>query len=192
MNFYSQIGQDRLVVKYSKEKRNGTFVDIGSGFPININNTFVLEKEYDWSGISIDLYLYSEKDGSKWNDNRKTKLIIKDALSIDYSTMFEENDLPKKIDYLSIDLEPPDLSLKCLFMIPFDEYIFNIITFEVDNLRGEYQDRIIKSRNFLQSKGYVLIGSLCNGQDDVYLHNSISHLIDEFQFQDENIIWTKF
>jgi hypothetical protein len=191
MNFYSQIGQDRLVLKYLKNKKNGTFVDIGCGFPKHINNTYLLETEFDWDGVSVDLITYSEQDGLTWNDFRKTKLVLNDALTINYSTLFKESNLPINIDYLSMDLEPPDLSLECLYKIPFDEYQFNIITFEVDNNREGDENRINKSREFLTSKGYTLIGSLCSGQDDVYLHNSLIGLTNEFQFVDDEIIWTK-
>ena len=191
MDFYSQIGQDRLVLKYLKNKKNGTFVDIGCGFPKYINNTYLLETEFDWNGVSVDLIMYTEQDGLTWNDCRKTKLVLNDALTIDYSTLFKESNLPINIDYLSMDLEPPDLSLECLFKIPFDEYQFNIITFEVDNNREGDENRINKSREFLTSKGYTLIGSLCSGQDDVYLHTSLIGLTNEFQFVDDEIIWTK-
>jgi hypothetical protein len=191
MNFYSQIGQDILVLKYLKNKKNGTFVDIGCGFPKHINNTYLLETEFDWNGVSVDLIMYTEQDGLTWNDCRKTKLVLNDALTINYSTLFKESNLPINIDYLSMDLEPPDLSLECLFKIPFDEYQFNIITFEVDNNREGDENRINKSREFLTSKGYTLIGSLCSGQDDVYLHNSLIGLTNEFQFVDDEIIWTK-
>jgi hypothetical protein len=191
MDFYSQIGQDRLVLKYLKNKKNGTFVDIGCGFPKHINNTYLLETEFDWNGVSVDLIMYSEQDGLTWNECRKTKLVLNDALTINYSNLFKEINLPINIDYLSMDLEPPDLSLECLYKIPFDEYQFNIITFEVDNNREGDENRINKSREFLTSKGYTLIGSLCSGQDDVYLHNSLIGLTNEFQFVDDEIIWTK-
>ena len=191
MDFYSQIGQDRLILKYLKNKKNGTFVDIGCGFPKYINNTYLLETEFDWSGVSVDLIMYTEQDGLTWNDCRKTKLVLNDALTINYSSLFKESNLPINIDYLSMDLEPPDLSLECLFKIPFDEYQFNIITFEVDNNREGDENRINKSREFLTSKGYTLIGSLCSGQDDVYLHNSLIGLTNEFKFVDNEIIWTK-
>ena len=55
MTSYSQIGQDRLVVHLTKEKRCGTFVDIGCSRPSLINNTFLLENEYQWTGLSIDI-----------------------------------------------------------------------------------------------------------------------------------------
>lgn len=189
--FFSQIGQDRLVLKYLKNKKNGSFVDIGCGYPKYINNTYVLESQFEWSGVSIDLLQYSETDGSVWNDCRTTKLILHDALTLKYSDLFKENNLPINIDYLSLDLEPPDLTLECLYKIPFDNYQFNIITFEVDKNREGDEKRIKDSRDFLQSKGYILIGSLCYGQDDVYLHNSLVSLTEEFQFVDDEIIWTK-
>ena len=191
MELYSQLGQDRLILNYLKKKKNGTFVDIGCGFPKHINNTYLLETEFDWDGVSVDLIMYTEQDGLTWNDCRKTKLVLNDALTINYSSLFKESNLPINIDYLSMDLEPPDLSLECLFKIPFDEYQFNIITFEVDNNREGDENRINKSREFLTSKGYTLIGSLCSGQDDVYLHNSLIGLTNEFQFVDDEIIWTK-
>lgn len=191
MNFYSQIGQDRLVLKYLNNKKNGTFIDVGCGYPKYINNTYLLETEFNWDGISIDLHMYTEEDGLIWNDCRKTKLILNDALTLNYSSIFKENNLPINIDYLSMDLEPPDLSLQCLFKIPFDEYTFNIITFEVDKNREGDIKRITESRDFLTSKGYTLIGSICSGQDDIYLHNSLIGLTEEFSFIDEEIIWTK-
>jgi hypothetical protein len=190
MNFYSQIGQDRLVLKYLKNKKNGTFVDIGCGFPKHINNTYTLESELGWSGVSIDLLLYSEEDGSTWDICRSTKIILHDALTLNYSELFKQNNLPNNIDYLSIDLEPPDLSLNCLYKIPFDEYSFNIITFEVDKNREGDIDRIEKSRELLLLNGYTLIGSICSGQDDVYIHNSLMDSIKDMNFKDENIIWT--
>ena len=191
MNFYSQIGQDRLVLKYLKNKMNGTFVDVGCGFPKFINNTYALENNFNWNGISVDIHMFTEEDGMVWDDCRNTKLILADALTINYSSLFKENNLQINIDYLSMDLEPPDLSLECLFKIPFDEYTFNIITFEVDNNREGDNRRISESREFLKSKGYTLIGSICSGQDDVYLHNSLIELTNEFTFFDEDIIWTK-
>ena len=110
MEFYSQIGQDILVLKYLKNKQNGSFVDIGCGFPKYINNTYVLESEFNWNGVSVDLHTYTETDGLVWNDCRSTKLVLHDALTLNYSDLFKENNLPINIDYLSLDLEPPDSS----------------------------------------------------------------------------------
>lgn len=37
-----------------KEKRDGYFVDIGAFDGINLSNTYVLEKNYGWSGICVE------------------------------------------------------------------------------------------------------------------------------------------
>jgi hypothetical protein len=140
MEFKSQIGQDSFVLNQLKNKKNGFFIDIGSGHPININNTIILEKDYDWSGISFDIgppHTYGLGDVSVeefikiWNDNRNTKLITGDSREHDFRKIFEDNNVPKIIDYLSIDLDPPTVTFEVLKMIPFDEYQFRVITFNM-------------------------------------------------------------
>lgn len=190
MKHYSQIGQDLIVLKYLKNKKNGVFVDIGCGYPKYINNTFLLEEDYNWSGLSIDLHDCVESDGIKWDGIRNTKRLLTDALTVNYSKLFKDENLPKVIDYLSMDLEPPSLTMDCLYKIPFDEYTFNVVTFEIDKGRDNDVERITNSRDYFKSKGYILLGSLCGGQDDVYIHNSLSHLETELSFYDESINWT--
>ncbi len=73
MEKFSQIGQDIIVRIYFNEKLNGTFLDIGCGYPKKINNTYLLEKDLNWDGISIDLENYVEDDGTMWEDCRKQK-----------------------------------------------------------------------------------------------------------------------
>jgi FkbM family methyltransferase len=52
---YSQIGQDYWVIhEVFLQKRQGYFVEIGSADGIFINNTYLLEKHYDWSGLCIE------------------------------------------------------------------------------------------------------------------------------------------
>lgn len=47
----AQIFQDLFVLYLTKEKRKGFFVDFGATNGIELNNTYLLEKEYEWSGI---------------------------------------------------------------------------------------------------------------------------------------------
>ena len=35
-------------------KKNGFFLDIGAGDGVNISNTFILEKNFNWNGIVCD------------------------------------------------------------------------------------------------------------------------------------------
>lgn len=175
MNSRSQIGQDRFVQDVLKNKKNGYFVDIGCGNPELFNNTFVLEKDLDWQGVAIDI----EIDKNEWSRLRpKTKTYEIDALVLDYKSVFQKNNLPQNIDYLSIDLEPPRLTLECLKKIPFDTYTFNVITFEVDKYRSS---NVLFSRPYFLEHGYVHIsehGVKENGilkvMDDFYIHHTLA------------------
>ena len=50
----SQFGEDKKIIKLFKEKRNGTYLDLGCFHPIRQNNTYMLHK-LGWKGINIDL-----------------------------------------------------------------------------------------------------------------------------------------
>jgi hypothetical protein len=104
-------------------------------------------------------------------------------LQINYSELLSELNAPKVIDFLTMDLEPPSLTFECLYKIPFDEYKFNIITFEIDEGREGGNERKSESRNYLKSKGYTLLGNL-GGQDDFYINDSLSGLKNEINFFD--------
>jgi hypothetical protein len=94
-------------------------------------------------------------------------MIIAYALVVDFLDKFKENNLPPVIDYLSYDLEPPEVTFESVQRIPFDEYTFNVITYEHDGYRmGDTFKQ--ESRDFFDSKGYVLVHEL-NNQDDIYM-----------------------
>jgi hypothetical protein len=189
MEIYSQIGQDKLVLTYLKNKKNGYFMDIGCCYPKYINNTYLLEKDYSWDGISIDIVDFVEPNGETWSDCRDTIHVIEDALKINYKKLLSDYNAPKVIDYLSMDLEPPSLTLECLDLIPFDEYQFNFISFEVDFGREGYEQRIEKSRTIFEKNGYVYVGPICGGQDDIYVHSSLEYLKNEISLKDAAGIW---
>jgi FkbM family methyltransferase len=47
----SQIFQDSFVLTVLRKKRNGFFVEFGAGDGVRFSNSFMLEKEFGWSGI---------------------------------------------------------------------------------------------------------------------------------------------
>ena len=49
-------------------KKNGVYVELGSSHPINGNNTYTLESNYGWTGLSIDI---EEKMCNEFNNIRK-------------------------------------------------------------------------------------------------------------------------
>lgn len=51
----SASGQDLFVIAMTQGKNDGFFLEFGACFPNLGNNTFLLEKLLNWSGISIDL-----------------------------------------------------------------------------------------------------------------------------------------
>lgn len=176
--YKSQIGQDKFVLERLNFKKGGTFVDIGAGHPIIINNTYIFEVEYDWTGVSLDYgkgqahkceHLSDDQYLKFWEDNRSCPLTIGNALEVDYIQLFEDAGLPEIIDYLDIDIEPPKASLQTLMKIPFDKYKFRVITFEHD----DYRDSTNKTpaREYLLGLGYTYVPSNYGVQEDWYVLN---------------------
>jgi len=170
---YSQVWQDIFALVVNDAKRDGTFVEIGGGQPKVGNNTWLLEKEYNWSGVSVEL---DQELCSMWEGQRpNTELICGDALEIPWDDL----DLPSKMDYLSFDLEPPEVTLEVLKKFPLDKYQFNCITYEHDMYR-QWGD-VIGHRDIFSKHGYDLVGfQIHNGpccMEDWYVHESIPNEI---------------
>lgn len=151
---YSQIYQDIFVLSMLNGKKNGTFLEIGAAEPFKGSNTALLEKQFDWKGVSIE---YDEKFIENYKRNRSSKILQTNALEIDYAKLLEENYDSNIIDYLQLDIEPAKNTYECMLKIPFDEYKFAVITYEHDYYVDVTRSYREKSREFLKSKGYVLV-----------------------------------
>jgi hypothetical protein len=152
---YSQAFQDLFVLTMTNGKKNGTFLEIGAFQAKYISNTYLLEKKFNWSGISIDVQDISK---SFSEHSRSSKLIIQDALTIDYESLLQNNKFSYNIDYLQLDIDPALNTLECLKIIPFNKYKFSVITYETDIYRSSKEIRD-ESRNILKNYGYELIFS---------------------------------
>ena len=53
-SFKSQFNQDKHVIDIYNGKKNGFFVEIGAYDGIESSNTYVLEKEYNWTGLCVE------------------------------------------------------------------------------------------------------------------------------------------
>jgi len=171
MNYYSQIGQDKWVCEKLNFLKNGTWLDIGCQNPIYINNTYAMESQLSWSGLSIDIDTAAINSWTQSGRNL-SHLINADALALNYEELLHSFNFPKVIDYLSMDLEPPTLTLKALYKIPFNSYKFKCITYETDAYRNLGTET--PARNYLMDQGYVLVvpsQTQSIPQDDFWMHS---------------------
>ena len=150
---WSQSMQDMFVLMALDGKRNGVYVELGADLPRIINNTYLLETEFDWAGVSFE---YDAEKVAFFNTIRRNKCICTDATTFDYKFLFEERNYPKQIDYLQLDLDPAEGTLAALKQIPLDDYRFTAITYETDVYRAgaDVQDEEIE---YLKSYGYELV-----------------------------------
>jgi len=146
--------QDIFVISILNGKQGGTYLEIGSGDPFKGSNTYLLESEFGWRGLSIEI---KEEDVKKFNKKRKNPVLCMDASCINYEKHLEAYELPKNIDYLQVDCEPPETTYRILTSIPFDKYKFGVITFEHDYYADAYKKYRKLSRDFLRSFGYELV-----------------------------------
>jgi hypothetical protein len=163
-NNYSQAFQDMFVLSILDGKKNGTYVEIGGDHGVIISNTYLLETEFDWKGVSFEI------DRSKvegYNSIRDNKCICADAIQFDYKKFFKENNYPKQIDYLQVDIEPAWQTLNALKALPLDEYRFSVITYETD-LYKDGPDAGEEAMEILLSRGYELVVRNVANQNNPY------------------------
>lgn len=150
---FSQAGQDIFVLSMLDGKRNGVFLDLGCNQPILINNTYLLESEFGWKGLSVDI----DERFFEMFVFRKSQTLAADCTKLNWDEVIERLGTTT-IDYLSLDLEPPSVTLECLNSIPFDRVSFGVITFEHDAYRAG-DDVREPSRKLLKDNGYARICS---------------------------------
>lgn len=157
--------QEQFIIDILKGKKNGHYVELGAAHYSNGNNTFLLEQEYDWNGVSFEIV---DSMREEFNKNRKNPC-MGDALSFDYIKYFEENNFPKQIDYLQLDIDAgydmtgrpvgnSHWTLHGLLAVPLNTYRFTLITFEHDaNMYWRNVAIRDAQREILDSFGYSLI-----------------------------------
>ena len=123
-----------------------------------------------WGGISIDIVDYS----SAWEE-RNSIFVQMNALTGDFRALYEQHNIPKVVDYLTHDLEGNGDRYKGLIRMPFDDYEYKVITIEHDAYRGYEHTEREPQRQFLQSKGYLLVAADVRSnagdmQEDWWIH----------------------
>jgi hypothetical protein len=162
----SQAGQESFVLNSLKEKMYGFYVEIGGYHSKNDSNTYLLETQYKWKGVALEI---DKKRSDEYNLNRSNICLNVDATNFDYLKYFEENEFPKRIDYLQIDIDPAFQSLKALESVPLDKYRFSVITFEHD-LYADPNNLLIKKKamEILFKFGYTLAVENVEGDKKIF------------------------
>ena len=159
MKSYSQSNQDLFALHTSRYKQNGFFLEIGSNHPINHNNTYILEKNYNWKGCMVE---YDKSFEPLYKIHRQNSIYcMEDARIVKYREIMDHNNFPLNMDYLQIDLDVNNRStidtLRLLDNTVFDKYKFASITFEHDIYTGNYFNTQAESRRIFEKRGYLLV-----------------------------------
>ena len=109
---YSQNNEEEIILNFFKEKK-GIFLDLGAYDGIGLSNTRALA-EKGWKGVCVEQTAYKEA----YKKQRTCLFLNENATKIDYKTILESQGIPKRLDYLSIDID--EGSAEALKAIPFD------------------------------------------------------------------------
>jgi hypothetical protein len=157
--------QEQFVIDILDKKKDGHYVELGAAHFSNGNNTYSLENDYNWSGVSFEIV---ESMREEFNSNRKNPC-MGDALSFNYIEYFEKNNFPKQIDFLQLDIDAgytthgrpvgnSHWTLHGLLAVPLNTYRFTLITFEHDaNMYWKNISIRDAQREILDSFGYSLV-----------------------------------
>lgn len=158
---FSQAYQDLFVLTMLGGKKNGRYLEIGANHPTELNNTWLLESEFNWQGISVEI---DENFQGEFVLQRGNECHLADATEFDWASAIKDKGWKKKrFDYVSIDCEPPNITLKALENLPLDEYRFSVITFESDLYAYGEECRDIQ-RRILNDLGYQIVArDVANG-----------------------------
>lgn len=176
---WSQIGQDYFSHLIHNQKKNGFFIEVGGYHPYLYSNSFFLESELGWDGIIFEI----DKNCCELIKKKRNCLTIgSDFLKINQKTL--KKYIPKRVDFLSIDIDPNLSNLKALKKLIDLPSRFSFITFEHNQGReasknDEIQEEGLKelsSRNYKRIAKDVLLNS--KSTEDWYIDNDAEEFLN--------------
>lgn len=168
----SQIGQDDWVLTQLHGKRDGVFVDVGAFDGYTISNTYVLEKEYGWTGVCvepnpsafehlcinrdcavIEAAVVGKANGQvrfKCNANPVLSAVdVQGDTSVDTITLNKACELAGDvIDYISLDTEGSEWDI----LQGFDDSVCMVNCWTIEHNNGPNLSRIVQ---WLMDRGYL-------------------------------------
>jgi hypothetical protein len=187
-NSNSQAGQESFALLNSTQCSQKYYLEIGAGDPIKVSNTYLLESQFNWKGLSID---FNQKHYNNFKQKRENPLLVADSTRLNYKSLLLENNFPQVIAYLQIDVYYSKDAYKTLCAIPFPFYKFCSITYETDVYKGEDSRYTQLARSLLSYHGYIL---LCKNVmidnlkfEDWWVHPKFSNLEVLSNFGSKNL-----
>lgn len=129
MMSYSQACQDIFVLEMLDHLTDGKFIEIGAYHSKELSNTYLLEVQYGWQGLAFEI---DPSRAAEYAKNRFSDCLVVDATKVNYRDQFKRYGLPTRIDYLQLDIEPAEQTLRALKALPLTDYRFSVITYETD------------------------------------------------------------
>lgn len=189
----SQAYQDLFAQQINKKVNgNKTYIEIGANYPVKRSNTYNLEVNDKWTGLSVEL---NERYKQAWDKSTERSNSIRwcDAISLNYIDAIKQLNLPTHITYLSCDIEPVENTFKALQAVIGQGIKFDCITFEHDYYRSETDYREVVD-NYLHSAGYKIAVHNVYFNDDPnllfetwYVNQDINFDVIEFKDWKNNV-----
>jgi hypothetical protein len=146
--------QDLIALCLFNCKKGGTYLEIGAQHSVLGSNTYLLETDFNWTGVSVE---WDTHLAGIFNSTRQNKCVCQDATTIDYNELIESNiNIFKNqpIDFLQLDIEPSANTFKVFQKIDFNKHTFSFITYEHDTYDKDNEERKA-SRKLLEEYGYT-------------------------------------
>ncbi len=175
MIYYSQSDQDKWVLEFLKFKRKGFFIEIGAYDGIQTSNTYTMEKFFDWDGICIEAnpHVFPQLVSNRKSKNLNVAVndyygkcfflgdkITKEGFEIPCDTLdnlLTQNECPKNIDYISIDIEGYEYAV--LKNFDFSKWNIGLMTVEHNLYMGKEENINNKNNiyNLLSRNGFTRV-----------------------------------
>lgn len=193
---FSDQHQDLFILICTQGKRNGTYLEVGAGHPIYGNNTFLLERDFGWTGVSLELHT---ERVNLFNMVRSNPCLIADATEVDYTFLLEQLNVGSHVDFLQLDVDPSEITLATLKRINFSKHFFSVVTFEHDSyLYGNDTSKEYirtESRQILKKHGYTrVVTDVVDGRYNAEFGITMGQFEDWYVHEDYigNDVWKNF